>query len=247
MRNNFNISKSTIIFSLYVIISASFMQQILDLIQYNLWIPKKVNKVFFEKKMIDKLDKEDDKKALNIFYSSTDNNGNKIINNNLSKDDKVKLKKILLKTGKIDVVPIFIWIIFGIFGILLTAYLLKNDISFLRIFFFFIIFDLGVLYALTINKFVSERIHLIYYCIIGILFAKDNFQGKKVLSVIYSLIFACLVATIDEIFQFFLPYRVGDIRDVIFDTLGGLWGGLIYIIINAKDEESDLHFWKNLK
>ena len=37
-----------------------------------------------------------------------------------------------------------------------------------------------------------------------------------------------------EVFQLFLPYRVGDVRDIVFGVLGGLWGGVIYITLYIK-------------
>ena len=55
MRLSFNVSKYTIIFSLYVIISASFMYHLLNFIRFDLWIPRKITYENFEENILKKL------------------------------------------------------------------------------------------------------------------------------------------------------------------------------------------------
>jgi hypothetical protein len=138
---------------------------------------------------------------------------------------------VFLILDKKDILPIFIFIVFCSVGCVFLIYLFKLKIHYVRIICACIIFGLGLLYTLTINKHISERIHLIYFGIIGFLFAKDNFKELGILTLAYTILWALIIASLDEIFQLYLPKRVGDIRDIIFGISGGLWGGIIYITL----------------
>jgi len=41
--------------------------------------------------------------------------------------------------------------------------------------------------------------------------------------------------------QWFLPYRVGDLRDVGFGFLGAMLGSLLFLILDAGGTELALH------
>ncbi len=261
MKLSFKVSKLTVIFSIYVIISASYMYHVLNFIRFDLWFQKKIIAEKFERDILLKLEDNKDKKEnskenkedpekkeekekkeneerkelLNKAYILNSVDGNYYLNKNLTEDEKIDLRNILLNLGQRDNLDIFIWIIFFIFGIILIIYLIKLEINFLRLILAIILFGLGILYAFTMNKFISERIHLIYFGIIGFLFTKDNLEESNLITIIYTIIWAMLIATLDEIFQSFLPKRVGDVRDIMFGTLGGLWGSIIYIILKIKN------------
>ena len=68
-----------------------------------------------------------------------------------------------------------------------------------------------------------ERIHFIEYAVLGILISRAvnviNLQG-----IIYTGFLVTLIGAVDEIIQWFLPNRVGDIRDVFMNSVGGLSG-----------------------
>lgn len=262
MKFSFKISKLTIIISLYVIISASYMYQVMNFIRFDLFFPKRIVSEKFKNDVVGKLEeykykKEDLKKIKSekdlekiqkkekkvieerkiiikkaFIRNSVD--GYYYLNKHLTEDEKFILRKILLSSGYRDNLEIFIWIIFCIFGIILIIYLIKLRISFIRLILAVIVFGLGMLYASTINLNIVERMHLIYFGIIGFLFIKDNFGDSNITSIIYALIWAMLIAALDEIFQSFLPKRVGDVRDIIFGTLGGLWGSIIYVILKIN-------------
>lgn len=75
----------------------------------------------------------------------------------------------------------------------------------------------------------EERIHFIEYGILGVLVFKALGKGFK--KIIIAILFILLTGTLDEIIQFILPNRVGDIRDIIFNVIGGslgVWMGLFY-------------------
>ena len=249
MRLSFKVSKYTILFSLYVIISASFMYQLLNFIRYDLWIPRKIVYKEFKEDILKKLenikkDKENKKEkikdiinkidVMNKSYTYNEDDGYYYLNKKISIEDKEEIRYVFLVLDKKDILPIFIMVIFSIFGFVLLFYLISLKINIVRIILACIIFGLGLLYTFTINKYISERIHLIYFGIIGFLFAKDNFEELESWTILYVMLWAMIIATLDEIFQLFLPYRVGDVRDVIFGVLGGLWGGVIYITLYIK-------------
>lgn len=85
---------------------------------------------------------------------------------------------------------------------------------------------MGVFYA-AILELPEERMHLIEYGILGFFLSKDfSFYYPPKLFIPLSVFFCVGVSAIDEIIQSFLPYRVGDIRDIIFAALGGFWGAV---------------------
>ena len=68
-----------------------------------------------------------------------------------------------------------------------------------------------------------ERIHFIEYAVLGLLISRA--VNVKTLQGIINL--GCLISLIgavDEIIQWFLPNRVGDMRDVFMNSVGGLSG-----------------------
>ena len=68
-----------------------------------------------------------------------------------------------------------------------------------------------------------ERIHFIQYAVLGLLISRavnvSNLSG-----IIYTGCLVTLIGAVDEIIQWFLPNRVGDMRDVIMNSVGGLSG-----------------------
>ena len=68
-----------------------------------------------------------------------------------------------------------------------------------------------------------ERIHFVEYAVLGLLISRtvnvNTLQG-----IIYSGFLVTLIGSVDEIIQWFLPNRVGDMRDVFMNSVGGLSG-----------------------
>lgn len=134
-----------------------------------------------------------------------------------------------------------LWVVFGIFGLFLlirvwTIFSKKQlHTKFLRAAIILTIFLLGIYYASTFNI-PEERIHLVKYGILGFLISKDNFSGKGLWIIFIGTLFCFSVACIDETFQYFLPMRVGDIRDVGFGSIGGFWGTSFFLALFYKKE-----------
>ena len=68
-----------------------------------------------------------------------------------------------------------------------------------------------------------ERIHFVEYSFLGLLISRT----VKVIHLrvfIYQGFLVTLIGSVDEIIQWFLPNRVGDMRDVFMNSFGGLSG-----------------------
>lgn len=90
-----------------------------------------------------------------------------------------------------------------------------------------LLFLIGLAGSLAL-KIPEERIHLLEYGLLGIL-APASLGGKNGGGIyLRALLFIFLVGLLDEGFQWLLPDRVGDWRDVGFNTLGGVWGIALY-------------------
>lgn len=97
------------------------------------------------------------------------------------------------------------------------------------------LFAAGLIYSLCLPL-PEERVHLMQFGLLGVL-AYPSFKGKKETwwkRVPLPLLFVFSIGIADEVFQWFLPDRYGDLRDVFFNALGGIWGIAICIILNAK-------------
>jgi len=87
-------------------------------------------------------------------------------------------------------------------------------ISILGIFVLFIVFSLDR---------PEERIHFIEYGILGYLIIKA-FDNTNLRTIVISSILVFIIGLVDEFIQWLLPNRVGDLRDVAMNTIGGLLG-----------------------
>ena len=68
-----------------------------------------------------------------------------------------------------------------------------------------------------------ERIHFVEYAFLGLLISRAvNVINPQRL--IYTFCLVSLIGAVDEIIQWFLPNRVGDMRDVYMNSVGGLSG-----------------------
>lgn len=108
--------------------------------------------------------------------------------------------------------------------------LIKKKSGFLKIAVNLLVIILAVMYWQGFDIF-EERTHLLQYGLIGYLAIKD-FQkaNKPIRAIIFAAVFILLVGSLDEIFQRFIPWRVGDIRDVFADLISGIFGVILYIL-----------------
>ena len=68
-----------------------------------------------------------------------------------------------------------------------------------------------------------ERIHFIEYAVLGLLISRAV-DARTLSRIIYTGSLITLIGAVDEIIQWFLPNRVGDMRDVFMNSVGGLSG-----------------------
>lgn len=237
MSINFKIRLSTIIIALLVISSAAYMRQLLNAVRYGIMLPETIAKSDFENEIIPNLEEGKHKRFMKKIYKP-DNNSNTYKlqdmygDRPIEENDKAKIMKFLRLAGYNDHMGILVWVIFALVGLVIIGMLIRLKLSVIRYILFAGAFGLGLLYALTINDHVEERIHLILFGIVGFMFARDNVADKRWFVLLFTLVYSLFVASVDEMFQYFLPYRFGDMHDVVFGTLGGIWGALICIIIN---------------
>jgi len=167
MEIKINISKNTIIWALFIIISASFMRQ-----------------------------------ALNFLVKNLGWSGIKMM----------------------------LGCLFLVGGVAAFFYLYKSRPSVMRIFLFLCILGAGFFYALRM-EIIEEQLHLIKYGLLGWFTIKDIVKPVKIpFRVLIAVLFCLSIGGIDEIFQIFLPWRVGDIRDVLLAGIGGMWGTTLFLI-----------------
>jgi len=68
-----------------------------------------------------------------------------------------------------------------------------------------------------------ERIHFVEYAVLGLLISRAV-DVRTLHGIIYTGCLVTLIGAVDEIIQWFLPNRVGDLRDVFMNSVGGLSG-----------------------
>ena len=82
-------------------------------------------------------------------------------------------------------------------------------------------------WVLAVNQpFFTEETHVFTYGFLGYLAARDLARAKMTVArrVAGALFFVALVSSADELLQAVLPYRFGDMRDVVTNILSGALG-----------------------
>ncbi|MGH7198184.1 MAG: VanZ family protein [Candidatus Omnitrophota bacterium] len=90
-----------------------------------------------------------------------------------------------------------------------------------------VIFVYFAAWTLAVNQpFFTEQTHVFTYGFLGYLAVRDLARAKvgALRRVVESLFFVTLVSLADELVQGILPYRFGDIRDVVTNILSGALG-----------------------
>jgi glycopeptide antibiotics resistance protein len=80
-----------------------------------------------------------------------------------------------------------------------------------------------------------ERIHLFEYGFLSYLvFQALKYKGRGKRNYIWGISIVILIGVFDEVFQWFLPQRFGDIRDVFLNSFSGLFGFLVIALFNSE-------------
>lgn len=115
-------------------------------------------------------------------------------------------------------------------AILILSYIIKIHFSLWRIFVNLGIMGLGFIFAWRQPYFV-EKMHVLEYGFLGWLSTRDLNKSRGLIKVILlAILFVFLISALDEGFQKLLPYRVGDVRDVITNVISGSFGVILFLI-----------------
>ena len=113
-------------------------------------------------------------------------------------------------------------------GLAFLIYIFKSNPGLFKISAIVMLLIAGMALAWQI-KLPQERIHILEYGLLGWFAGRDLMsKTKKKRGFIFAWILTITIGIFDEGFQKILPYRVWDVRDILFNSLGGLWGIGLY-------------------
>jgi ABC-type uncharacterized transport system involved in gliding motility auxiliary subunit len=143
----------------------------------------------------------------------------------------------LVKNMAMTGVSVLLWVVFAIGLAVIVFYLSKQKIKVWDQVLFSVIFVIGLIYASQM-PIVEERWHIIQFGLLGWLIARDSEGITNGLGrLVFSALFGLLVASLDETFQFYLPNRTADVRDIISGTVGSIWGAMLYLSCRKNIKE----------
>ena len=78
----------------------------------------------------------------------------------------------------------------------------------------------------------DKLLHFASYALLGVLFLRgfrsSKFGNENKLIMAASILLTGLYGASDELHQYYIPYRIGNIWDALFDLLGGIFGVYVY-------------------
>ena len=86
----------------------------------------------------------------------------------------------------------------------------------------------SILLNTPLRKVMHASVYFVLACIVIFVINYLFYNKKYVLSVIITIVLIILAAGFDEFHQTFVDGRSGSIKDVIIDTIGGVFGILLY-------------------
>ncbi len=142
--------------------------------------------------------------------------------------------------GKSNVLN-FVRLSFAVIALLAIWQAFKIRLSRLRICAISCLSVLAYLFSMW-QPYLSERVHVLTYGLLGFLAMKDLIPAKGKLwvkNLILALSFVALISAADEIFQAILPYRVGEIRDFITNIISGVLGMALLLTLKTEADPSN--------
>ena len=125
---------------------------------------------------------------------------------------------------------ILIGLILAVTGLALFVFTIRNNPGLIRIAAVMLILIVGLILAWQM-RIPEEKIHILEYGVLGWFAARDLISTqKRIRGIILACIFSTFIGISDEVFQAILPYRVFDFRDIGFNSLGGMWGIILYLL-----------------
>lgn len=98
-----------------------------------------------------------------------------------------------------------------------------------------IVLLLAAVFAAMMMPIPEETLHIVKYGGLG--FLAQALVHKQGVSNRLAFAFVIAISVFDEAIQYYLPYRVGDLRDVGLNIASGLWGASIILICAKKEED----------
>jgi len=121
-------------------------------------------------------------------------------------------------------------------AVIVLLYVVKSRRHFLRVAGTIIVLVLSFLFAWR-QPFFVEKLHVAEYGLLGWLgmrcLRRQRISGIAK-ATFFSFLFILLVGSIDEGLQKVLPYRVGEIRDVVTNLISGICGIILFLLANEK-------------
>jgi len=120
--------------------------------------------------------------------------------------------------------------------IALVAHILWARLGFFKLCAVILIFIVGYLIGMWPEYF-EEKTHLLMYGLLGYMACKDLVGRDRTaapINMAASAAFVALTSISDEVFQWILPYRVGDLRDVVLNVLGGILGIAMFLALKRR-------------
>lgn len=136
----------------------------------------------------------------------------------------------------VSTIQSIIYTCFLIVGVTLVIYGIKIKPTILQILYLSLAFLMS-LAIIRYSPFLAEKTHILSYGLLGYLSTSDlikkNFNSIK--SIFFSFVFGLGINVSDELFQGLLPYRFGEIRDVVINIVCTIIGILIFFGFNKKE------------
>jgi len=138
-------------------------------------------------------------------------------------------------TFGVNLIKLTIYTCFVIVAICLIVYGIKIRPDFLQIIFIALAFFLSLVLIICL-PFLAEKTHILSYGLLGYMATNDLYKTKNspLKSVLLAFTFGLFINISDEIFQAVLPYRFGEIRDIITNIVCTVIGILIFFGFNER-------------
>jgi VanZ family protein len=82
---------------------------------------------------------------------------------------------------------------------------------------------------------IDKLLHVVGYALLGVLFLRgfrnSKFANEYRVIMAASILLTGLYGASDELHQYYVPYRNGNIWDLLFDFLGGIIGVYVYKLL----------------
>jgi len=133
---------------------------------------------------------------------------------------------------------VLIGLILIVCGLAFLVFIIRSSPNFIRTLVLGIVLIAGLALAWQM-KIPEEKIHILEFAVLGWFAGKDLVErNRKIRGIILACMFTVTVGVLDEVFQAILPYRFWDVRDIGFNSLGGVWGVILYLLGTVPSGDS---------